>query len=56
MIRVCKQYTLDELVKLNDEDMDRLLSHYEDGTVPLYTEIRNEEPAYEFDGSFGWHC
>jgi len=56
MIDVCKKYTLDELVRLNDEDMNRLLSHYKEGTVPPYGEIHKEEPAYVFDGSFGWHC
>jgi precorrin-2 dehydrogenase/sirohydrochlorin ferrochelatase len=56
MIGVCEKYTLDELVQLDDDDMDRLLVHYMDGSVPAYEEIRPHEPTYDFDGSFGWHC
>jgi len=56
MIGVCERYTLDELVQLDDDDMDRLLVHYMDGSVPAYEEIRPHEPTYDFDGSFGWHC
>jgi len=55
MIGVCEKYSLDELVRLNDEDMNRLLKHYKEGIVPPYTEIRKAS-VYEFDGSFGWHC
>jgi Sirohaem biosynthesis protein C-terminal len=56
MIGVCEKYTLDELVQLDDDDMDRLLVHYMDGSVPAYEEIHPYEPTYDFDGSFGWHC
>jgi precorrin-2 dehydrogenase/sirohydrochlorin ferrochelatase len=55
MIGVCEKYTLDELVDMNEEDMDRLLSHYQEGTVPAYHDVHTGL-AYEFDGSLGWHC
>ena len=52
---MCKKYSLDELVSLNEDDMNRLLQHYKDGTVPSFG-IVHEEIGYIFDGSFGWHC
>ena len=55
MIDVCEQFTLDELVSLDDGDMDRLLQHYKEGRVPPYGVVRRKT-AYTFDGSFGWHC
>ena len=55
MIGVCQKYSLDQLVKLNDADMDRLLLHYKEGTVPEFTEVHPEN-VFVFDGSFGWHC
>jgi len=55
MIAVCQKYSLEELVRLDDKDMVRLLEYYKDGVVPPYNEIR-DEVAYIFDGSFGWHC
>ncbi len=56
MIGVCQKYSLDQLVKMNDADMDRLLLHYEEGTVPDFTEVHPEKSVFVFDGSFGWHC
>jgi hypothetical protein len=56
MVDVCEKYTLDQLVGLSSKDMDRLLAHYREGTVPSYESIRGDEPIYQFDGSFGWHC
>jgi precorrin-2 dehydrogenase / sirohydrochlorin ferrochelatase len=56
MIDICQKYSLDELILLDDEDMDRLLFHYRDGAVPPYWKIHNKGVPYEFDGSFGWHC
>ena len=52
---MCKKYSLDELVSLDEYDMNRLLQHYKDGTVPLFG-IVHGEIVYIFDGSFGWHC
>lgn len=56
MVDVCEKYSLDQLVGLSPEDMDRLLAYYADGTVPSYELIHGEGPIYQFDGSFGWHC
>ena len=36
MIDVCEQFTLDELVSLDEEDMNRLLQHYKERRVPPY--------------------
>jgi len=56
MVEVCEKYSLDELVRLKTEDMDRLLSYYGRGAVPPFWMIYEEKPVWEFDGSFGWHC
>ena len=56
MVEVCEKYSLDELVRLTTEDMDRLLSYYGKGEVPPFWIIHKEKPVWEFDGSFGWHC
>ena len=56
MVDVCRKYSLDQLVQLEDEDMDKLLLYYRDGKVPPFNVIRTEELVYEFDGSFGFHC
>jgi len=56
MIDVCKKYSLDQLVQLEDEDMDTLLLYYRDGKVPPYNAIKTEQLVYEFDGSFGFAC
>jgi hypothetical protein len=56
MIGVCQKYSLDQLVRLNDADMDRLLQYYKAGTVPSFVDVHPENGLYEFDGSFGWHC
>jgi len=55
MIQVCQKYTLEELVRLEETDMARLLEYYKEGVVPPYNEIHGEA-VYTFDGSFGWHC
>ena len=56
MSRVCESWTLEELVKMNEKDMETLLGFYEPGTVPRYNEIRhtNHDDHIAFDGSFGW--
>ena len=56
MSEVCEKYSLDQLVRLTPEDMDRLLSYYGKGVVPNFLIIHEEKPVWEFDGSFGWHC
>ena len=56
MSRVCEGWSLEELVEMDEEDMERLLGFYKPGTVPTFEEIRLGEEARElaFDGSFGW--
>ncbi|KAJ5577454.1 siroheme biosynthesis protein met8 [Penicillium hispanicum] len=41
MSAVCEQWSLDELVQMAEQDMDRLLSHYHAGDVPTFQEVRN---------------
>jgi hypothetical protein len=53
---VCEKYSLDQVVALSSKDMDRLLAYYGEATVPSYELIHGDGPAYQFDGSFGWHC
>ena len=56
MSRVCEQWSLEDLVEMDEEDMDRLLGFYKPGTVPQFEEVRlgNQADEYVFDGSFGW--
>lgn len=41
MSGVCESWSLDDLVKMNDHDMDGLLTHYESGKIPPLEEIRS---------------
>ena len=56
MSKVCEEWTLDELVAMNETDMERLLDFYAPGDVPTYKDICSEGPQEDwgFDGSFGW--
>jgi len=55
MSKVCEQWTLKELVEMDEGDMEGLLGFYADGGVPTFEEVRlGEEGAVGFDGSFGW--
>ena len=55
MSKVCESWSLEELVALDDEDMEVLLSFYKPGTVPNFEQIRHGDTTeYAFDGSFGW--
>ena len=56
MSRVCEEWSLEDLVEMDEEDMDRLLGFYKPGTVPRFEEVRlgNQADEYVFDGSFGW--
>ena len=56
MIKVCDQWTLDELVEMKEADMKMLLGFYEPGIVPTLTSLRGggDDEVFEFDGSFGW--
>lgn len=55
MSKVCESWSLEDLVALDDEDMEVLLSFYKPGTVPKFEQIRHRDTTeYTFDGSFGW--
>ncbi|KAI9839095.1 MAG: Bifunctional dehydrogenase and ferrochelatase [Sclerophora amabilis] len=56
MSKVCESWSLEDLVEMEDEDMERLLGFYKSGDVPDFEQVRiGEEPGVvEFDGSFGW--
>lgn len=59
MSRVCDQWSLEELVEMDDGDMKRLLGFFKPDQVPTFEEIRlgykrEDGVVWEFDGSFGW--
>ncbi|KAI4245206.1 MAG: hypothetical protein L6R40_002563 [Gallowayella cf. fulva] len=56
MSRVCESWSLDDLVSMQEEDMEKLLGFYTAGEVPEFERIRLEDDfdKYAFDGSFGW--
>lgn len=59
MSRVCEQWSLEELVEMDEEDMKRLLAYYKPDEVPTFEDIRlgegrKDDVVWEFDGSFGW--
>ncbi|GAB1215603.1 hypothetical protein ATERTT37_004794 [Aspergillus terreus] len=41
MSGVCESWSLDDLVRMNEEDMTKLLAHYESGKIPAFDEIRS---------------
>lgn len=56
MSRVCEEWSLEDLVEMDEEDMERLLGFYKPGTVPRFEDVRlgNQVDEFVFDGSFGW--
>ena len=56
MIKVCEKWSLEDLVAMNEEDMDRILGFYKPNTVPSFKEIHDDPilDEFAFDGSFGW--
>ena len=57
MSNVCDQWTNDDFMAMDDEDMRKLVECYESGLVPSFEEIRlglSNDAVFEFDGSFGW--
>ena len=55
MSKVCESWSLEDLVEMDEQDMEKLLGFYEPGTVPSFRNIHGDEQgAWEFDGSFGW--
>ncbi|KAJ9636797.1 Bifunctional dehydrogenase and ferrochelatase [Coniosporium apollinis] len=56
MSKVCESWSLEDLVEMDEQDMERLLGFYKPGIVPSFEEIRlgDESGVWRFDGSFGW--
>jgi precorrin-2 dehydrogenase / sirohydrochlorin ferrochelatase len=56
MSRVCGSWSLEDLVEMGEDDMERLLGFYQSGKVPSFESVRLGDQAEEFafDGSFGW--
>ncbi|CAF9921553.1 MAG: Bifunctional dehydrogenase and ferrochelatase [Alectoria fallacina] len=56
MKRVCEQWSLEDLVEMDEQDMETLLGFYKPNAVPTFEEIRCGDLAEgcAFDGSFGW--
>jgi len=56
MSRVCESWSLEELVEMDEEDMEKLLEYYRSGAVPSFKKVRLGDQAeqFVFDGSFGW--
>lgn len=53
MSRVCEEWSLEQLVEMDEKDMDRLLGFYKPNTVPSFETVRLGD-EHVFDGSFGW--
>ena len=58
MSRVCDEWSAEDFVNMDEEDMEELIKFYEDGEVPSFERIRlgkrEANITWEFDGSFGW--
>ena len=55
MSKVCESWSLENLIDMNEDDMERLLGFYHPNTVPTLEEVRSGgADKYAFDGSFGW--
>jgi precorrin-2 dehydrogenase/sirohydrochlorin ferrochelatase len=39
MSALCESWSLDQLVRMSEDDMDELLVHYKSGTVPTFPEV-----------------
>ena len=57
MSKVCEEWTMQDLVGMDESDMDRLLEFYEPNSVPSFEEVRLGRTGEEgtFDGSFGFY-
>ncbi|KAI4188375.1 MAG: hypothetical protein L6R41_002186 [Letrouitia leprolyta] len=56
MSKVCESWSLEDLVEMEEDDMEKLLGFYNPGEVPSLNQLRlaDELQDYAFDGSFGW--
>ena len=56
MSTVCESWSLEDLTRMRDADMEKLLGFYESGNVPPPEQIWEDPDLTKagFDGSFGW--
>ncbi|KAL8947513.1 MAG: hypothetical protein Q9222_006218, partial [Ikaeria aurantiellina] len=56
MSKVCESWSLEDLVEMDEEDMEKLLESYRPGEIPSFDRVRlgDSFEDYQFDGSFGW--
>lgn len=55
MSKVCEQWSINDLVEMEEADMEVLLGFYKDGGVPSLEQVQlGGEEDWAFDGSFGW--
>ena len=52
---MCESWSLEELAKMDEEDMEKLLGYYQSGAVPTFEKLSlGDQGEFVFDGSFGW--
>ena len=56
MSRVCESWSLEDLTRMTELDMEQLLGYYQSDQVPALQQIQGgaNPRVFEFDGSFGW--
>lgn len=58
MSQVCDEWSNDDFIAMDDEDMEELVKGFESGSVPSFESIRlghaDKDVVWTFDGSFGW--
>ncbi|KAL9593928.1 MAG: hypothetical protein Q9219_007308 [cf. Caloplaca sp. 3 TL-2023] len=56
MSKVCESWSLEDLVDMDEDDMEKLLGFYTPGDVPSLHRLRigDDLEQFAFDGSFGW--
>ncbi|KAL8973885.1 MAG: hypothetical protein Q9197_001865 [Variospora fuerteventurae] len=56
MSKVCESWSLEDLVEMDEDDMEKLLGFYNPREVPSLDRLRLGDPPedFAFDGSFGW--
>lgn len=58
MSKVCENWTLEDLCRMDERDMDYLLTFYGSNYVPTSSQVQSGEgiKSFAFDGSYGWSC
>ncbi|KAL8711850.1 MAG: hypothetical protein Q9220_003794 [cf. Caloplaca sp. 1 TL-2023] len=56
MSKVCESWSLEDLVEMDENDMEKLLESYSPGNIPTFERVRmgDDFEEFTFDGSFGW--